>query len=189
MLELLMWKSSDCVFVFHPKTAYFERTQFSSEAAESEIAVWTGEGKKEWGLATFDGAGDTSDYCGNMIGEYQIDSVASDNSYVYRIRGGASYLCKVGAEWVVQVRGNGSSVTHLKNISDSIAPPNTGWLFNKNGTFVLDPLLLLSTIPSKEDHCRVIMISSLLNTHPPIVMSRNPCPTCLYCHLINVFQT
>ena len=122
-----MWKSLDGVFVFHPKTAYFERTQFSSGAAESEIAVWTSEGKKEWGLAVFDGTGDTSDYCGNMIGEYQFDSVALDNSYVYRIRGGSSYLCKVGSEWVVQDRRNGSSVKHLKNTSNSISPPNNGW--------------------------------------------------------------
>ena len=122
--------------------------------------MWTSESKRAWGLAVFDGAGEASDYCGNMIGEYQIDNMQADDSYVYKIRGGISYLHKIGSEWVVQDWKKGGPVTCLKNESNTITPPSTGWLYNKNGTFVLDPSLFLSITPRTEDQCQVIMITS-----------------------------
>ena len=153
-----MWRFSDSIYVFHSKTGFYEKKQFSEN--DKEVTVWTGDSNMQWGLAVFDGAGETCDYWGHVIGEYRVDKVAPDGSVVYRARGGQTYLSKEGSEWVVHGLRNETPMIYLKNASNHSKPPNNGWMYNNNGTFVLDPVLLLSTEPVPPQECQVITITS-----------------------------
>ena len=48
----------------------------------------------------------------------------------------------------------------MKNESNSITPPNMGWMYNKNGTFVIDTSFTLSIAPNLPQKCKVITITS-----------------------------
>ena len=47
-------------------------------------------------------------------------------------------MSKEGSEWVVHSLRNETPMIYLKNASNHSKPPNNGWMYNNNGTFVLD---------------------------------------------------